>query len=78
MTVAVAVAAALAGCGVVLVLCLVAGEAVGANVAAAGAVTVNLAGYGCSELGWSDPVVGWALGSGLGQGLCLWVRLWLL
>ena len=68
---AVTVAAVLAGCGVVLVLCLVAAVAVAAPVAATGAaaVTVNLAGYGCAEPGRGVPVVGWALGSGLGQGV---------
>ena len=56
-------AADLAGCGLVPVLWPAAAAA------AAVTVTANLAGYGCIALGWVDPVVGWDLDSGSGQGV---------
>ena len=66
MTVAVAVAVA-----VVLVLCPVAAVAVAATAPAVqtAAVAAILVDSSCTGLEWGPPVVGWASGSGLGQGL---------
>ena len=66
-----AAGADLAGCGLVLLLWLAAAvvETATATVVVAVVVTTNLAGFGCIELGWGGPVVGWDLNSGSGGGV---------